>query len=81
MAKVVVLAGEGLERAQPVGVAALAWAYLDVEVAPEMGEVPFERGDVKRDSQAAQDPLHGEESAVLAKHRVHRVMRRGGLLD
>ena len=44
-----------------------------------MGEVPLERGDVKRDGEAAHDLFHGEEAAVVAQHRVHRVVRDGGL--
>jgi len=38
VAQVVVLADEGLESAQPVGVAWLADVYLDVKVAPQVGD-------------------------------------------
>ena len=81
VAEVAVLADEGLERAQPVGVSGLARFDFDVEVALEVGQVPLERGDVEGGGEAAQDLLHGEEACVIAEDLVHRVMRGGRLLD
>jgi len=45
---VIALADEGLEGAEPVGVTRLTGVHGDVEVAPQVSEVPFERGDIKR---------------------------------
>src|SRR5262249_38733937 len=81
VAEVVVLADEGLELAEPVGVAAAAGDGLYVEVALEMGQVPFEGGDLRRCLEAAHDLLHGEGPAVVAEDRVDRVVRDAGLLD
>ena len=79
--EVVVLADEGLEVAQAIGVASLAGIGIDVEVLPQVRQVPLEVGDVYRVRQTAEDLVHGEEPAVVAEDRVHRVVGRVGLLD
>ena len=48
VSEVVVLADEGLERAQSVGVSRLAGFDLDAKVALEVSQVPFELRDVER---------------------------------
>jgi hypothetical protein len=81
VAKVVVLADEGPELGQSVGVAALAPVDLDTEVAAQVGEVPLEGRDLHRGGQPTQGLIHGQEAAVIPQDRVDRVVGGAALLD
>src|SRR5579862_2506239 len=77
--EMVVLAGEGLEGAELVGVARSPGLDLDIEVTAQPGEVALERGDLQGSAlgasvDAVQDLLHGQEPAVFAQDRVDRVV-------
>src|SRR6202041_979087 len=77
VAEMVVLPDEGLEGAEPVGIAGRAGLDLDVEVAPQVGEMALERRDVERRRQAPEDLVHGEETTMIAENGVHGVVRDG----
>ena len=81
MAQVVILAGERLELAQLVGVARLAGLDFDVEVAPEVGQMPLKPRDIKAGGDALHDLPHSEKACFIAEDRVHRVVCGGRLLD
>jgi len=80
VAEVIFLADEGLERAQLVRVARFAGLDLDVEVTPQVRQVTLKGRDLHRRRQAAHDLVHRQEAAVVAEHRVDRVVGGIGLL-